>query len=113
VNAGKPQARWVDANGTQTVVPALTALAPNTPTTVSYVSSGFAQTLRVGSAAVNAKSTTLPAAQFDQMLLGSGFSSDYPQEGFGGYLFAAVTGKGAPTTAEMGVLESYLLSKTR
>lgn len=113
LNNGRPQARFVDTNGTPTVVPALTALAPNTPTTVAFVSSGSAQTLRVGSATVNAASTPLPAAQFDQMLLGSGFSTDYPQEGFGGYLFAAVTGVGTPTTAEMGVIESYLLSKTR
>jgi endoglucanase len=113
LNAGTPQARWVDGNRGETVVRALTALVPNTPTTVSFVSSGSAQLLRVGSATVNTASTPLPAAPFDQMLLGSGFSTDYPQEGFGGYLFAAVTGKGTPTTAEMGVLESYLLSKTR
>jgi endoglucanase len=113
LNGGKPQARFVDTNGSQTVVPALTAVVPNIPTTVSLMSTGSAQMLRVGSATAATSSTTLPAAAFDQMLLGSGFSSDYPQEGFGGYLFAAVTGKGTPTTSEMSVIESYLLSKTR
>jgi hypothetical protein len=113
LNAGTPQARWVDPNGVETIAPALTALTPNMPTTVSLLSTGSAQTLRVGSAPASAKAVTLPAAQFDQLLLGSGFSYDYPQPGFGGYLFAAITGKGTPSTAEMGVLESYLLSKTR
>lgn len=111
LKAGKPQARWVDTAGVETTVPALTALAPNTPTTVALLSTGSAQTLRVGSAA-NATAVTLPAAQFDQLLLGSGFSYDYPQPGFGGYLVAAVTGRGTPSPAEMAVMESFLLAGT-
>ncbi|MFD1579924.1 glycoside hydrolase family 5 protein [Ramlibacter ginsenosidimutans] len=111
LKAGKPQARWVDPAGTETVVPALTALTPGTPTTVALLSTGSTQTLRVGAAATS-KAVTLPSAQFDQLLLGSGFNYDFPQQSFGGYLVAAVTGKGTPTSAEMGVIESYLLLGT-
>jgi endoglucanase len=111
LRAGKPVARWVDPAGQESAVSSLTALSPNTPTTVSLLSTGSAQTLRVGSASFSG-ATTLPAAQFDQLVLGSGFSYDYPQQGFGGYLVAAVTGKGTPSLQEMSVLESYLLLGT-
>jgi endoglucanase len=111
LKAGQPVARWVDATGAElAAVTSPTALLANTPTTVSLVSTGSAQTLRVGSVAAGSGTASLPAAQFDQLVLGSGFSSDFPQLGFGGYLFAAITGKGTPTVQEMGVLESYLLS---
>jgi hypothetical protein len=109
VEAGKPQARWVDTSGN--VVQSLTGsttLQANQPTTVSFISDGNTQTLRVGSAAT-AGAAALPAATFDQMLLGSGFTGDYPLQSFGGYLFAAITGTGTPSADEMGVLESYLM----
>jgi endoglucanase len=44
------------------------------------------------------------------LLLGWGFTAYFPREGFGGYVFSAVTGKGVPSAAEMTVLERYLAS---
>jgi hypothetical protein len=42
------------------------------------------------------------------MLLASGFVQHYPRDGFGGYLFSVITGKGTPTAAELQVLERYV-----
>jgi hypothetical protein len=116
--AGKPVARWVNSDGTTlSSLASSTALAADQPTTVAFISSGSTQTLRVGGASgsplVSTASVTLPTtAQFDQILLGSGFHDVFPRPAFGGYLFAAVTGSGTPTDAEMRVLERYLLAGT-
>jgi hypothetical protein len=52
------------------------------------------------------------ANPFDQLLIGWGFQSYYPQTGFGGNVFAVITGKGAPTSAELQVMENYLATLT-
>ena len=116
--AGKPVARWVNSDGTTlSSLASSTALAADQATTVALISSGSTQTLRVGGASgspqVSTASVTLPTtAQYDQILLGSGFHDVFPRPAFGGYLFAAVTGSGTPTDAEMRVLERYLLAGT-
>jgi hypothetical protein len=51
---------------------------------------------------------TFAASAYDQLLLGWGFRNYFPSEGFGGHIYAAITGKGAPTSQEMAVLERYL-----
>ena len=55
-------------------------------------------------------SATLGASTFTQMLVGWGYVGYYPRDGFMGNIYSVIAGKGAPTTAEMGVLERYLAS---
>ncbi len=47
------------------------------------------------------------------MLLASGFLQWFPRDGFGGYLFCVITGKGTPTVAELRVLKRYVGSLAR
>ena len=86
------------------------ALAPNVPAVISFTSTGGAQQLRVNSAVQGNATTSFAASLFgnDQMLLGWGFLSNFPREGFGGNIYAAITGRGVPTAAEMQVMERYL-----
>jgi endoglucanase len=109
-DASRPQAKWVDSAGNQVILTSPTALAPNAPAVFTMTSTGGAQQLRVNGAVQGSGAQTFAASQYgnDQMLLGSGFLGDYPRDGFGGNLFAAITGKGVPTSAELQVLERYL-----
>jgi endoglucanase len=110
IAGGKPQANWLDSAGNPVVLTSPAALAPNAPAVIAMVSRPGAQQLRVNSAVVGSGTGTFASSLFgnDQMLLGSGFITDFPRDGFGGFLFSAVTGKGNPTDAEMQVLERYL-----
>jgi len=49
----------------------------------------------------------------EMMLLASGFLQWFPRDGFGGYLFCVITGKGTPTVAELRVLKRYVGSLAR
>lgn len=110
LEAGKPEARWVDDAGKVVALTSSTPLAPNQSAVVSFVSDGSTQQLRVGSAVAKSGANSLPKVPYDQLLLGAGFDQHYPKPGFGGYLFAAIAGKGAPSPEEMRVLESYLMT---
>ena len=44
------------------------------------------------------------------MLIGWGYLSYYPRDGFRGNIYAVISGKGAPSAEELGVLEKYLAS---
>jgi endoglucanase len=109
-SGGKPQAHWVDSAGNEVTLTSPTALAANAPAVISFTSTGGAQQLRVNSASQGSGSQTFSASLYgnDQMLLGWGFLGDYPRESFGGNIFAAITGKGVPSAAEMQVMERYL-----
>jgi endoglucanase len=107
---GAPQARWTDPAGNTVLLTASAPLAPNTPAVLSLASNGSAQQLRVNSQVVSNGSGSIAAGQIDQLLLGWGFNAYFPRESFGGNVFAAITGKGVPTSAEMAVLERYLAS---
>jgi endoglucanase len=109
-DASRPQAKWVDSAGNAVILTSAAALAPNAPAVITLTSTGGAQQLRVNSAVQGSGAQTFAASQYgnDQMLLGSGFLGDYPRDGFGGNLFAAITGKGVPSAAELQVLERYL-----
>jgi hypothetical protein len=104
----QPQARWVDVNGQTVQLTSPTRLAANTPAVVSLTSVPGAQRLRVNSAVAGSASATLAPSQFTQMMIGWGLLGYYPRGGFMGNIHAVVAGKGAPTTAELGVLERYL-----
>jgi endoglucanase len=104
----QPQARWIDADGRTVSLTSPARLQAGVPAVVSLTSQPAAQQLRVNSTVVASASSTFPAAAFDQMLLGWGFTDHVPHAGFGGNLYSAIAGKGVPTPQEMAVLERYL-----
>jgi hypothetical protein len=112
IAGGRPQAKWTDSAGNSVVLTGPAALAPNAPTVISLTSTAGAQQLRVNSSVLGTGAATFAASPYgnDQMLLGSGFTNYYPQDGFGGNLYAAITGRGVPSAAEMQVMERYLRS---
>lgn len=109
-DAGRPQARWVDSSGVSLVLTSPAALAPNAPAVISFTSTAGAQQFRVNAAVQGSGTVSFASSLYgnDQMLLGSGFISHFPRDGFGGYLFSAITGRGTPSPAELQVLELYL-----
>jgi len=107
--ASRAQARWTAETGPVTLT-APVGLAANVPAVLTLTSSPGAQRLRLNSQDVAAASTSFAASPFDQMLIAGGFLSFAPREGFGGTVYAVVSGRGAPSAAELGVLERYLQS---
>jgi hypothetical protein len=105
---GRPQARLSDQFGAPLALTSPTALAPNTPAVMTFTSEPNAQRLRVNSNVVASASLLFAVSPFDQLQIGWGFAGNFPQLGFGGNLYSVVTGKGAPTPAELAVLERYL-----
>jgi hypothetical protein len=106
----QPQARWTDPQGTALTLTSPTRLVANAPAVVSMTSVAGAQRLRVNSAVVGSGSTTFGMNPFDQILIGWGFQEYFPRPGFGGNVYAVITGSGAPTAAELQVMENYLAS---
>lgn len=108
---GRAQARWVDAGGATTTVTAPSASAANTPVVLTLACAPGAQQLRVNSQVAGTATASLAATPLDQMLIGWGYTQHYPRQGFGGLVHAVVTGRGAPSAAELTVLERYLGSR--
>jgi endoglucanase len=104
----QPQARCTDRFGLEVVLTSPTRLATNTPAVVTFSCAPGAQRLRVNSSLVGSGSATFGASPCDQLLIGWGYRQYYPQMGFGGSIYAVVTGRGSPTSAELSVLERYL-----
>lgn len=104
----RPRARCVDRNGTAVDLTSPTPLAANAPAVVTFTSAPGAQRLRVNSAQVGSAGQAFAASPLDQLMIGAGFQDYFPRVGFGGNVYAIVTGRGAPTAAELGVLERYL-----
>lgn len=111
-DAGRPQAKWVDSAGNRITLTSPTAAAANAPLVMSLTSTAGSQQLRVNSTVLGTGGATFSPSLYgnDQMLIGTGFTSYYPAEGFGGNVYAVITGRGVPTAAEMQVLERYLAS---
>ena len=105
---GQPRARFLDPTGTSVTLIGPTALAANQPAVISLTSAPGAQRLRVNSTVAGSGSATFGASAFDQLLIGWSFLEYFPREFFGGNVYAVITGKGAPTAAELAVLERYL-----
>ena len=103
-----PAASWIDANGQTVRLASPTKLAVNTPSVLSLTSAPGAQRLRVNSAQVASAAASFAPSTFNQMLIGWGYLSYYPRDGFMGNVYAVLTGKGAPSAAELTVLERYL-----
>lgn len=110
LNGNKPELSFADANGQSLRLTATTGLAPGAPSVLAYTSQPGAQRLRLNGLEVASGSATFAASTFAQLLIGWGFLSFYPRDGFQGYVFAVVTGKGSPRNDELLVLERYLAS---
>ncbi|HWI82287.1 cellulase family glycosylhydrolase [Ramlibacter sp.] len=104
----QPQAKWIDKNNQTVTLTSSARLAANTPSVISFTSVPGAQRLRVNAAVVGSASATLAPSVFNQMMIGWGYCWYYPRDGFMGNIYSVISGKGAPTTAEMSVLERYL-----
>ena len=107
---GQPQARWIDARGQQVVLTAPGRLEPGRPTVLALTCSQGAQVLRVDGEPVARASASFAPSPFAQMLIGGGFLSYYPREGFRGHIVAVIAGRGRPGDAELAVLHRYLRS---
>jgi hypothetical protein len=104
----QPRASCTDRAGLEVVLTSPTRLAANTPAVVTFTCAPGAQRLRVNSSLVGSGSATFGTSPCDQLLIGWGYRQYYPQMGFGGSIYAVVTGRGSPTSAELAVLERYL-----
>ena len=107
-----PQARWRDAQGQEVVLTAAAPLVADAPAVIALTCEAGAQSLRVNSSVAGTAAATLAPSVFAQFLIGWGFLNHYPRAGFGGHVFAVVTGRGVPTPAELAVLERYLAATT-
>jgi endoglucanase len=105
---GQPSASWVDSKGQAVELTCEDKLPPNTLSVLALTSAQGAQRLRVNSAVVGSSSATFAPSPYGQMLLGWGYLSYYPRDGFAGHIHAVITGKGVPTATELAVLEQYL-----
>jgi endoglucanase len=106
----RPQARWVDSAGNSVILTAPTSLSPEAPAVMSLTATAGAQQLRLNSSMLGTGAATFASSLYgnDQMMLGSGFISFYPRDSFAGNIYAAITGRGVPSAAEMQVMERYL-----
>jgi hypothetical protein len=107
-NNSRPQAKIDDNAGSGVVLTSPTALPPDTPAVISYTCVPGAQRLRVNSSLVASGSASFAARPFEQLLIGWGFTQYFPRDVFSGGIYSVITGKGAPTTQELAVLERYL-----
>lgn len=103
-----PSARWIDSNGQSTSLVSNTPVPANTPCVITLKSNPGSQILRVDSSVKASSNAYFSASQFNQMLIGWGFISYYPRDGFRGNIFGVLAGKGNPSNEEMVVLEKYL-----
>ena len=106
----QPAARWIDAKGQTVALLSPERVPPDTPAVLTLTSAPGMQKLRVNSKEVASGDATLAASACGQMLIGWGYTNYYPASGFGGHVYAVIAGKGAPTAAELSVLERYLAS---
>ena len=104
----QPVARWMDAAGRKLELIGPDKLPLNKLSVLAFTSAPDEQTLRVNSASIDQGSAAFAPGVFNQMLIGWGFRSYYPQDGFVGNIHAVITGKGVPSQGELAVLERYL-----
>ena len=75
---------------------------------MSMRSTPGAQVLRVDKAQIASMGVTPGAAELTSMEIGFLYGNFFPLEGFTGSFYGAITGKGNPSDAELGVMEEYL-----
>jgi endoglucanase len=83
---------------------------PGVPAVLTLVSAPGRQQLRVNSVAAASGGAGLAPGPFGDLLLGWGDPPTGAATAFRGHLFAAVTGRGEPSAAELAVLERFLLA---
>jgi endoglucanase len=105
---GFPGVRWADAGGQKVQLTSPARLPPNTPAVLAFSCAPGAQQLRVNSVVVASAAARFAPSVYNQLLIGWGYLGHYPRGGFRGQIYAVITGKGAPSPAELGVLERYL-----
>jgi hypothetical protein len=108
IAGGRPQATVVDAGANTVTLTAPGALSAGAPSVITFACAPGSQSLRINSSVAATGSALFGTSVMDQMLIGWGFQQFYPQQGFGGNVFAVVTGKGAPSAAELQVIERWL-----
>lgn len=106
----QPHAKWVDSAGQTVQLTSAAKLTAGVPAVLALTSAPGAQRLRVNSVQAGTASATLAPGVCSQMMIGWGYLSYYPRGGFRGHIYAVIAGKGAPTVAELAVLEKYLAS---
>lgn len=106
----QPYAKWVDSAGQTVQLTSVTKLTAGVPAVMALTSAPGAQRLRINSVQAGTASATLAPGVCSQMLIGWGYLSYYPRGSFRGHIYAVIAGKGAPTVAELAVLEKYLAS---
>ncbi|HZY16939.1 MAG TPA: cellulase family glycosylhydrolase [Ramlibacter sp.] len=110
LEGSRPQARWIDAGGQQVVLAGNAPLPAGRPVVLTLASRPGEQLLRVDAEVVGRAQARFAPSTLAQLLIGSGFVSHYPRPGFRGLLWGVIAGKGAPSDAELAVLERYLRS---
>ncbi|MGZ5846996.1 MAG: glycoside hydrolase family 5 protein [Ramlibacter sp.] len=109
VASGQAQARWADGGGATLVLQG-PQLAVGAASVLSLVGGQGTQQLRVNAATVASGSRSFGAAPFGDLLVGWGDPLRGAQATFRGHVYAVVTGRGAPTNAELAVVERYIAS---
>lgn len=105
---GYPQLRFADARGQLVQLISPTRLAARTPAVLTLTCAAGLQRLRLNGEVVASSAATFAPSPFSQLLIGWGFLNHAPVEGFRGHVLGVVAGRGAPSAAELEVLERYL-----
>jgi endoglucanase len=103
-----PQARRMDTRGQRVELTAPKPLAPGASTVLTLNSRPGEQTLRVNGQMAAHAGASLAVSPLAQLLIGWGFLHYFPRAGFGGHVFAVVTGRGVPTHDELCLIERDL-----
>ncbi len=108
VNAGKAGMEIRGPSGAVTLVEDTLPMAVNTPHIITQKSVPGSQLLRVDGAQKGTSALTPAAGAFSSQEIGFIYDNYFPYMGWGGKFYGAVCGKGAPTNAELFVMEQYL-----
>jgi hypothetical protein len=108
LSRGQPQLRFVDALGQTVLLGSGLRLAPRVPAVLTLSAAAGLQRLRVNTEVVASSAASFAPSAFSQLLIGWGFLSYAPVEGFTGHVYAVIVGRGSPSAAELEVLERYL-----
>ena len=108
IDAGNVTANIVTPGNVVTSMSSPSKLTVNAMHIISMRSNPGAQVLRVDKNQVITMAANPGAAVLTSMEIGFIYNNFFPQEGFTGSFYGAITGKGSPSDAELGVIEEYL-----
>jgi len=107
---GLPQARWEDTLSRQSYLTSPDRPTPGVPLVMSLVYAPGRQQLRVNTEIIKTSAVELVSAPLENLMIGWGMHGRKPQPSFGGEVYGVIAGAGAPTDAEMQVMERYFLA---